>query len=385
MAKYFDCCRICLKTTDSCKSIFNLYFDSFVYSNIIGDFTGVQIYENEKLPIQICDDCERLLISSYEFRKQTISSNEILNDFLENETDIKIELEPQIKIEEVDFSDSQSYKEDSDSSFVPEEEQETTSKSKKKKTKKQEPKSDKIKKTKTKSDKPPVKRIYRRNKSAPMKCTLCNITLPNYTAYNLHRRLEHHKISVCSTCGKSVTKCNMTQHLQTHSESKDFKCTICDKAFKTNSRLSAHITATHNRTLRYKCDHCDQMFIHFNGKRSHTDRIHLNLKRYECKICPSKFFESNELKFHVIRKHTGEMKHKCDICENYFASSTLLKYHKRIHMEVKLFNCEVCGKGFANKSGLTRHLKIHKGIKRPSASRRMESELPAIDENLLFI
>lgn len=294
MAKYLDCCRICLKNTDSCKSIFNLHFDSIVYSNIIGDFIGVQIYENEKLPIQICDVCERLLISSYEFRKQSIASNDILNDFLENHSDIKIELtELHIKTEEEDFSDNVSYKEDlksdSDSSFKPEEKPKTTGK-----TKKRAPKSDK-----------PVKRIYKRDKSAPIKCTLCNITLSNYTAYNLHRKLEHHKISVCSVCGKSVTKCNMTQHIQTHLDTNDFKCSICDKAFRTKSRLTAHITATHNKKLRYKCEHCDQMFIHFNARRSHTDRIHLNFKRFECKICPSKFFESNELKFHVMRQHTG--------------------------------------------------------------------------------
>lgn len=351
MSKYSDCCRICLKITDSSKSIFNLYFDSIVYSKIIGDFLDSEIYENEKLPIQICDVCECLLLSSYEFRKLSIESNEILKNFLETETDIKIEdTESHIKIEEYFSDNNKSIKEDensdSDSTYDPSE-PETSSKNDPDK-KRRSPKSD-----------VPKKRDYRRNKTAPIKCTLCNITLPNTPAYNLHRRIEHLKLTVCSTCGKTVQKCNLTQHLNTHLETTDCKCDLCGKGFKTKTHLNNHITATHQKLKRYKCEHCDLKFVHSTGRRSHIDRIHLNCKRFECKVCPAKFFESIELKMHTMRQHTGEKKFKCDICNDFFVSATILKYHKRIHMEEKMFNCEVCGKGFANKSGLTRHLKIH--------------------------
>lgn len=378
--KYSECCRICLQKTNLPKNIFNQYFDSIEYFKIISDLTGIEIAEdNQFLPIQICDSCENLLLSSYEFRKKSIESNEILINFLnelndadsikieetyldedctqdsnsnfdyEDETDIKIEEQINQKSDESSSSES-----DTGSTYEPEVvvpkrvKRERTTKTIKI------PKKDKKDKQK-----------YKVDRKAPIKCTLCNITLANSSKYYVHRRLEHQKICVCPICGKSMSKPSLNAHLKgVHSDSTDFKCTICDKGFKGKSNLQSHITTFHMKELRYKCLHCDEQFIHSMARRSHTDRVHLNFKRYSCKICPSKFFESNGLKMHVMRHHTGERKYHCDICCKSFLNISIYNYHiKAVHSDERNCSCDICGKKFALNSYLQRHMKIHDDVK----------------------
>lgn len=392
--KYSECCRVCLKKTDLPKNVFNQYFDSIEYAKIITDVTGIEISEDKQfLPIQICDGCETLLLSSYEFRKKFLDSNEILNKFLnelDEEESIKIELEsnfdyeeettdikeeepqsdkeevvipkrqyfkkrkPTKKLKSTDESSSSSSESDTGSLYEPE--VPAPKREKKIKTAKltKIPKKDKTERQK-----------YVIDRKAPIKCTLCNIQLSNHSEYYVHRRIEHKKMTICPICGKSMSKTSLNVHLKSvHSNSTDFKCDICHKGFKGKQNLDMHVTGFHKKVLRYKCLHCDEKFVHSMGRRSHTDRVHLNFKRYSCKQCPSKFFESNGLRMHVMRHHTGERKYKCEICCKEFLNISIYNYHmKAVHTDQRDCSCHVCGKKFALNSYLQRHLKIHDEVK----------------------
>lgn len=394
--KYSKCCRVCLKMTDSLKNVFNQYFDSIVYSQLISVISGIEISEDKQfLPIQICENCEVLLLSSYEFRKTCIDSNEKLINFsaeLELDADnIKIEetyfdeefnqdsnSTTEIKIEEkvespkeeapkkhffnrkkakkLKNSDESSSSE-SDTGSVYEPEIVVPKRPKKEKT----IKSIKIPK-KDKSE----KQRYKVDRKAPIKCTLCKITLANHSEYYVHRRVEHQKMAVCPICGKSMAKPTLNTHLNSvHNHSTDFKCDICQKGFKAKVNLNNHITTFHNKELRFKCLHCDQKFVHRMARTTHTDRVHLNFKRFSCKVCPSKFFEANGLRTHVMRHHTGgERKYKCDICFKSFLNISLYNYHlKAVHSSERDCSCHICGKKFALNSYLQKHMKIHDDVK----------------------
>lgn len=109
--KYSECCRVCLLKTGLLKNVFNQHFDSIKYSQIICDITGIEIFKDkQELPIQICGNCEVLLINSYEFKKTFIDSNEKLINFLN-----QLEDEINIKVEEIDFDEE--FNQNFDSNF----------------------------------------------------------------------------------------------------------------------------------------------------------------------------------------------------------------------------------------------------------------------------
>uniref|UniRef100_A0A8C4R2R1 Si:ch211-263k4.2 n=1 Tax=Eptatretus burgeri TaxID=7764 RepID=A0A8C4R2R1_EPTBU len=121
----------------------------------------------------------------------------------------------------------------------------------------------------------------------------------------------------------------LEQHMQMHTEEREYKCDQCPKAFNWKSNLIRH-QMSHDINKRYECENCDKVF---------TDPS--NLQR------------------HIRSQHVGARAHACPECGKTFATSSGLKQHKHIHSSVKPFSCEVCHKSYTQFSNLCRHKRMH--------------------------
>ncbi|VVC86846.1 unnamed protein product [Leptidea sinapis] len=101
---------------------------------------------------------------------------------------------------------------------------------------------------------------------------------------------------------------NENNSIKTHPEKNSYSCSICNKIYKSNNRLTKHF------------------------KKHATD------KGYSCNVCGRRFVENSSLKRHS-RVHTGEKPYSCDICGNSFGQSSTLRGHKLTHTEIKPYPC----------------------------------------------
>ena len=93
----------------------------------------------------------------------------------------------------------------------------------------------------------------------------------------------------------------LSRHLQSHSDDRPFKCSICEKGFKTNVALTNHTN------------------------------VHMGLKPHQCKDCDSGFTTSGELARHQRYRHTLEKPHKCPECGYASVELSKLRRHMRCH------------------------------------------------------
>jgi len=119
------------------------------------------------------------------------------------------------------------------------------------------------------------------------RCNLCNMTFSDEDTLMRHMKSKHTaKTNICKDCGKAYsTRGSLAQHVhhyhrhpnayscsvchkkfnrkdflakheKTHTNDREFKCKLCEKTYKTNASLSAHINGSHNETRRFVCDYC---------------------------------------------------------------------------------------------------------------------------------
>ncbi|XP_069562679.1 uncharacterized protein [Brachyistius frenatus] len=133
------------------------------------------------------------------------------------------------------------------------------------------------------------------------------------------------------------------------------------KKFHSNSVFNSTISnidcKTHTRTNIFKCDMCEKTFKSKSKLTRHL-RIHTGVKPYSCNFCGKRFNQTSPLKVHK-RIHTGEKPYPCSTCGNRFRDVSILTRHMRIHTGEKPYLCITCGKRFCQMSDLKRHMKIH--------------------------
>jgi KRAB domain-containing zinc finger protein len=104
---------------------------------------------------------------------------------------------------------------------------------------------------------------------------------------------------ICERCGESFAKAKILElHIKyKHTFQKDYKCSMCDKAFVMKSTLDRH------------------------------EQVHLKIRNFQCDQCEKSFSTNWNLKAHR-RQHTGDTPYKCSKCGDGFAHNVVRKHHE---------------------------------------------------------
>ncbi|RAL11554.1 uncharacterized protein BO97DRAFT_415133 [Aspergillus homomorphus CBS 101889] len=152
-------------------------------------------------------------------------------------------------------------------------------------------------------------------------------------------------------------------------------CHRPDEPFSQKSKLQGHFL-THSNYKNFKCSVCGKFFARQATLERH-ERSHRGEKPYKCAECGKSFTDSSELKTHS-RTHTGEKPFKCTYPGCNFQTgdmqSSNMSSHRLTHGE-RRHKCHYpgCTKSFTRHDQLKRHLKsTHKDC---SSSTTMPSPL----------
>ncbi len=119
-----------------------------------------------------------------------------------------------------------------------------------------------------------------------------------------------------------------TQHLILGKEDACFKCSACNKLFKTLSTLNNHFK-THSQGRPHTCKDCSRSFKQMSNLIQHR-RIHTGERPYGCSFCEKSFKQKSQVMQHE-RLHTGEKPYVCSYCQRAFVQLSQVKYHEQTH------------------------------------------------------
>ena len=91
------------------------------------------------------------------------------------------------------------------------------------------------------------------------------------------------------------------------SETKNFKCSDCDKDFVFYNSLLKHKRTKHSDSI-YLCGICNKTFVYKDSVLRHKNSAHSEVKtQYLCTICSQTFKYKCNLKAHIIKFHPNEL------------------------------------------------------------------------------
>lgn len=81
--------------------------------------------------------------------------------------------------------------------------------------------------------------------------------------------------------------------------------------------------------------------------------------RYKCTICQKSFKSRNNCKYHLFCDKTRSKPFKCSQCDKQFITLAHMNYHVHTHNLEKRFPCTQCQKVYSGEIALKKHLKKH--------------------------
>ncbi|XP_016987896.1 transcriptional repressor CTCF [Drosophila rhopaloa] len=181
----------------------------------------------------------------------------------------------------------------------------------------------------------------------------------------------------CSICERSFrTNVSLQNHVNTHMGKKPHKCKSCESAFTTSGELIRHTRYKHTKEKPHKCTECSYASVELTKLRRHMT-CHTGERPFQCPHCTYASQDMFKLKRHLVI-HTGEKKYQCDICKSRFTQSNSLKAHKLIHSVVDkpVFQCTLCPTTCGRKADLRIHIKHMHTSDQPLSCRRCGQQLP---------
>ncbi|KAH8354362.1 hypothetical protein KR084_009007 [Drosophila pseudotakahashii] len=372
-------------------------------------------WTDPNLPMQLCQNCTRRLISAYEFILEVESAQETLqNLYLQQKVTAKpeeahvevVELigqenvvgmeeflpatyeEQQVELGDQDTSAIFQSEAEGEAFYADEDQEEATEEPGELPLLSEEPKGKELTHPRpsqlgsrlTHSDNFMYKcavcpRVFAKSESLSRHFSHAHRLTADVAALNLANESSGTGLLTCGHCPRTFKrKDTLRRHMQAfHPTEAVFKtdespessarkriakrrdCPYCGLSFPVSS-LTIHIRR-HTGENPYKCEQCDKGFPRSQDLSLHM-RQHTGERPSECKICSKKFISQNKLARHM-RLHTGQRPYSCDRCSKSFVQSNDLKIHMRRHTGERPYQCGVCGESFVCGS----HLNIHRNRK----------------------
>lgn len=330
-------CRVCLQ---NCADMFPLFnsSNSPEYGLKLMKCAGIQVSENDGLPIAICGSCILELSQAYKFVMKCRESDERLRKVLEENT-TKEKDKDHIRLTELEFSikeeptyEDLSHSEDN-MDLLP------------------------LSQFKSECDDDSFISIYKHRKYKDRSKKKSKMEK------KLKRNISSIGIIQCAICGLVVkSRAAMIAHTRTHTGERPFQCPDCPKRFRDKGTLKGHCRRFHSNIGRtFTCDACGGQFYRKKDMVVHMRR-HTGETPYHCTYCPRSFSQQSTLIRHT-RTHTGEKPFSCHICNKTFAGRTTLKKHMLVHTDERKFSCNICGKCVKSKDALIKHEFLHQHLK----------------------
>jgi uncharacterized Zn-finger protein len=161
----------------------------------------------------------------------------------------------------------------------------------------------------------------------------------------------------CSFCGKEFRRAHeKVKHERIHSNEKPYICSECSKAFRTHYSLSVHKKNVHSTERPYICIHpgCDKRFKTQNIYNNHI-ATHSTEKNFVCSICAKAFKTQVQL---IGHKNVHTKPFACEICSRSFASLYAVKTHMASHEKEDSFkhSCAICGAKYSRSFAVRDHM-----------------------------
>lgn len=197
------------------------------------------------------------------------------------------------------------------------------------------------------------------------KCTICNKAFDR--PYRLTRHLEIHDPNrpriPCNYCTKSFTrKDSLESHIKTvHAAVHPYTCTheTCGRTFATRSMYLNH-QKVHGESKPYHCQECDGSFTLLADLKDHLKKSHSENEELRCSECFRVCLSQEDLETHKVSDHRFE----CEICGKIFARLAYLQTHVKVHNGESKFNCRFCSDGFNSIYAYRQHMKTHPEYRR---------------------
>ncbi|KAJ5243996.1 hypothetical protein N7489_004092 [Penicillium chrysogenum] len=124
-------------------------------------------------------------------------------------------------------------------------------------------------------------------------------------------------------------KSKLQGHFLTHSNYKNFSCSVCGKAFARQATLDRH-ERSHRGDKPYTCKHCGKSFTDSSELKTHS-RTHTGEKPFKCTWPGCNFTTGDSSNMSSHRLTHGERRHKCHFpgCTKSFTRPDQLKRHQR--------------------------------------------------------
>ncbi|XP_049776069.1 uncharacterized protein LOC126163165 [Schistocerca cancellata] len=215
---------------------------------------------------------------------------------------------------------------------------------------------DKTDKEKTDQEKTPTFR---------WECHVCHEVLANWNSLAVHCRQVHDvQAQVICICSQVLSnRGSIIKHRQLHTDSFQYRCDKCDKAFSRKSLYDLHVLSHVPKEQQpFVCCKCARRF-HCEALLRHHERVHLPREErliYPCSVCNKKFSSRSNVSSHLKAVHFGERPFVCEQCGHSFTSKGILQEHLTIHSDETPFRCTKCKKSFKTKYRLKIHMDTHR-------------------------